>query len=157
MNEELCLQWKKHPTINPATGRRIEPGKVTYKKLERECNKIMVKPVTRGHRPRVKSPPRLLKTPPLEEYEVKFSPYEIEPPYPPSPPMNLSTNGFAVKFVSAANAVHFAEFIAEYSLISTPDILNKLRLKPEEGPLSYRRLSLNQRAIALNILKNYNK
>jgi len=156
MNKELCLQWKENrknnPAVNPQTGRKIIPGKAKYKELDRDCAHILRSPP----RPTLKSPAQLDKTrkksPALEDYEVKFSPFDIPDMYPPSPPIGLETNGFIIKFVSAANAMDFAEFITENRYRVTPALIKHWREKDKEAPLNFRVLSLKQREIALKIL-----
>jgi hypothetical protein len=38
VNEQDCEKWKKDPTINPLTGRKIKDSGPVYKQLKRACN-----------------------------------------------------------------------------------------------------------------------
>jgi hypothetical protein len=40
MTWRKCQEWRKHPGVNPETGRRLTPGGPTYKNIEKQCVKI---------------------------------------------------------------------------------------------------------------------
>lgn len=44
LTREKCDEFKKNPSVNPLTGRKIKVGKVTHMRLTKECSKVINTP-----------------------------------------------------------------------------------------------------------------